>query len=116
MPIVTRVRRSVQRLTRRARLPANEALLAEEVVRGISETKSCHLSQIARACRDHVPLLETERRLSEQLALKGSNLDILPRAWLRHVAPVARRMPFVAVDLSEISKPYGRDFEHLDWV
>ena len=92
--------------------PAEDAL-ATEILCGISKTGSCHLSAIARTLDENVPLIRTEQRLSKQLATSVSRLDALPDAWLRHVGPVARRRAFVAVDMSDISKPYGRAFEHL---
>jgi len=116
MPIVTRVYRSVQRLLRRAPLSSAETLLVHQVVAGISEKKSCHRSEIGRACGLPEPLIRTERRLSKQLGRDRSALDALPEAWLRHVAAHARAMPYVSVDLSEIAKPHGRAFEYLDWV
>ena len=97
MAIVTRLDRSVQRLLRRAPLSSAEALLAFRVVAGISEKTSCHLSAIARACDLPEPLLRTERRLSKQLGRDRSALDALPQAWLRHVAPRARAVPYVSV-------------------
>jgi hypothetical protein len=80
MAIVTRLHRSVQRLLRRAPLSSAEALLAHRVVAGISEKKSCHLSEVARVCELPEPLIRTERRLSKQLGRKRSALDALPQA------------------------------------
>jgi hypothetical protein len=43
-------------------------------------------------------------------------LDALPQDWLRHIGPLVNRMPFITVDGSEVTKPYGRAFEYLDFV
>ena len=116
MKIMKRLHRSVQRLLAKASLTPAETDLATDVIGGISEAKSCHLRKIARTLKENVPLIQTEQRLSRQLAEKESNLDSLPHAWLRHAAPVTKRMSFVAVDFSEISKPYGKKFEFIDRV
>lgn len=62
------------------------------------------------------PLIDTERRLSEQLGAKKSTLDALRDGWLKIAAPAARRMPFIAVDGTDHAKPYGKAFEFLDTV
>ena len=116
MDIVTRLHRPVQRLLDRASLMPSENALATDIVCGISESKGCHLSAIARTLEEDVPPIRTEQRLSKQLAKFSSNFDALPDVWLRHVAPVARRRAFVAVDMSDLSKPHGRAFEYLDTI
>ena len=37
-------------------------------------------------------------------------------AWIELTLPVANKMPFIAVDPSDIIKPYGKDFDFLDIV
>jgi hypothetical protein len=113
---IRRIEKSVQKIAKTAGISAEEAALAADVVVGISRTRSCHLSQIARALGEAEPLIVTERRLSEALADDESALDDLQDGYLREVAGAARRMPFVVVDPTEIAKPYGRAFEHLDTV
>jgi hypothetical protein len=43
-------------------------------------------------------------------------LDRLRKAWLRTVAKVANKMPFIAVDFSDISKLHGKVFDYLATV
>ena len=113
---IRRMRESVQKIAKRAGLTRAQRRLAADIVRGISQSESCHLSQIGRALGQSVPLKATEHRLSEGLARPSFSEAALAEAYLDVVAPTARRMPFVAVDPTELVKRYGRDFEHLDTV
>lgn len=113
---IRRIEKSVQKIAKTAGIPAKEAELAADIVVGISRTGSCHLSQIARALDEDSPLIVTERRLSEALADDESDLDELQHGYLREVADAAQKMPFVVVDPTDIAKPYGKAFEHLDTV
>jgi hypothetical protein len=124
--ILKRIQRFVQRLTKLAGdLTHGEAKLASDLVIGISQAQSVLLSESARVINeiegssdddDPKALIRTEQRLSKGLAKRQSGLDELPQAWLKLVAPTARRMKFVTVDGSEITKPYGEKFEYLDKV
>jgi Transposase DDE domain. len=116
MGILKRLQRSVEKITSRARLSDDEARLANDLVIGMSQSQSVLLSQIGRALGEKEPLLTTERRLSEGLAEDASGLDRMQQAWLDEVAPTARRMPFITVDGSDVTKPYGKAFQYLDWV
>jgi uncharacterized membrane protein len=111
-----RLKRSVQKVAKVAGLDPAETKLATDVVVGISERGSCHLSEIGRALDEPGPLIATERRLSEGLSDPDSNLDAMRVGWLRSVAPIASKMPFVVGDIVDLSKPYGKAFEHLDTV
>jgi hypothetical protein len=106
-------------------LTRGEAKLASDLVVGISQAQNVLLSDSARAINkieglsnkdDPNALIRTEQRLSKGLAKTQSGLDELPQAWLKFVAPTVRRLKFVTVDGSEITKPYGGTFEHLDKV
>lgn len=118
MSTVKRVRSFVQRVTDSAAMEEAEAALAGDIVVGISTKKSVLLSEISRAldAGKDVPLLRTEQRLSKGLRKASSGLDELPEAYLREVASVARSLPFVTVDGTDHTHPYGRAFEHLCWV
>jgi hypothetical protein len=106
-------------------LTHGEAKLASDLVIGISQAQSVLLSESARVINeiegssdddDPKALIRTEQRLSKGLAKRQSGLDELPQAWLKFVAPTVRHLKFVTVDGSEITKPYGETFEHLDKV
>jgi hypothetical protein len=98
-------------------LNADDTALAAEIVLSIARTGKVHLSEVARTLKaQHEELIEPERVVSEQLAAKKSTLDGLTDGWLQTVAPVAKRLSFIAVDGSDHAKPHGKAFEHLDWV
>jgi Transposase DDE domain len=126
MSILKRLRRSVQGITKLAGdLTNGEAKLASDLVVGISQAESVLLSESARVINeidgssdhgDAKALIRTEQRLSKGLAKTDSGLDTLPQAWLTFAAPTVRGLRFVTVDGSDLTKPYGGTFEHLDKV
>jgi hypothetical protein len=106
-------------------LTRGEAKLVSDLVVGISQTQRVLLSETARVINeiegsseddDPKALIRTEQRLSKGLAKTQSGLDELPQAWLTFVAPTVRRLKFVTVDGSDMTKPYGGTFEYLDKV
>lgn len=113
---IRRLKRSVQKVARRAGLSVEDTTLAQDIVASIARNGTCHLSDVARMLDEREPLIDTERRLSEELAAPDSTLDGLPVGWLKTVARVAGRMSFITVDGTDHVKPYGRAFEHLDTV
>ena len=126
MNIMKRLREFVQRMTKLAGgLTPGEAKLTSDIVVGISQTQSVLLSETARVINeiegtsdddDAKALIRTEQRLSKGLAKTQSGLDELPQAWLKFAAPTVRRLKFVTVDGSDMTKPYGGTFEYLDKV
>ena len=126
MSILKRLQGFVQRITKLAGdLTPGETKLASDLVVGISQTQSVLLSETARVINaiegssgdeDAKALIRTEQRLSKGLAKTHSGLDELPQAWLMFAAPTVRRMKFVTVDGSDMTKPYGGTFEYLDLV
>ena len=113
---IRRVRRSVQKIATAAGLAPAEAELAGDVVLGISKSSSCHLSQIARALNERCRLIQTERRLSEGLSNPRSELEAMRLSYLDEVADTAAEMPFIIGDTTDLCKPYGQAFEHLDTI
>jgi hypothetical protein len=93
-----------------------DAALAGKIIESIARKGRCFISEVARMLDEPGPLIDTERRLCEQLAAEDSTLDGLREGWLHVAAPAASRMPFIAVDLTDQCKPFGRAFEHLDTV
>lgn len=116
MNTLRRLQQFVKKIASTAGMTAPEAQLADDIVVGISKTGSCHLSQIGRALKEDRPLIDTERRLSEELSKPDSGLDDMRDAYVREVAPVAAKKPFIVVDGSDIAKPHGKAFEYLDIV
>lgn len=113
---IRRLRKAVQKVAKAGGVSAEDTKLAADIVCSITRNERCHLSAVARMLKEPVPLIDTVRRLSEHLADDESTLDGMRVGWLCTAAPIARRMPFIAVDLTDISKPHGKAFEHLDIV
>ena len=108
-----RIRTFVQKLAKIAALSNEECALAKDVITGISVTGSCKVSDIARVTGAAGTLRELTQPFYRGLSKITSKLDRLREAWVRFVAPVANRMPFVAVDFSDIFKLYGKAFDNL---
>jgi hypothetical protein len=113
---VKRLKKFVQKVARAGGLNDADTKLAEQIVESISRKGKVHLSEVARSLNKREPLIDSERRLSEQLADDESTLDGLRDGWLQVVAPVARRMSFATVDGTDHAKPHGEKFEYLDMV
>jgi len=113
---VRQIRRYVQKIAKTADLNSDETKLAVDCVLGIAKNGSCKVSDIVRALNVKKPFRVETRTFYEALADKESGLDRMREAWLDLTAPVANKMPFIAVDPSDIIKPYGRDFDFLDIV
>ena len=108
--------RFVKKIAKNAGLDAEESKLTQDCIAGISKTGSCVVSDIVRCKNGKGPLREETRPVYDGLARKTSRLGQLRKAWIRTVARVADKMPFIAVDFSDISKIHGKTFEHLATV
>jgi hypothetical protein len=113
---VRQLRRYVQKIAKIAGLDQAETGVVADCIVGISKAGSCKVSDIVRALNRTELFRDQCRRLYEALADNDSGLDQLRDAWLDSVAPVANKMPFIAVDPSDIIKPYGKAFDFLDVV
>lgn len=113
---VRRIRKFVQKIAKRAEMDLAETRLAQDCVVGICKKESCKVSDIARTVARNSDFRETARWFYDGLADPRSNLDGLRRAWLQEVKRTADKMPFIAVDPSDIIKLHGKDFDFLDIV
>jgi hypothetical protein len=113
---VRQIGKLVQKIAKTARIDPVESELARDCIVGISKTGSCKVSEIARFKNGKKCLREETQPIYEGLARKTSRLDRLREAWLRVVARVANKMPFIAVDFSDISKLHGKRFDYLATV
>ncbi len=113
---VRQIRSFVQKIAKETGVGREDVNLAADCVVGISQTGSCKVSDIVRAMNRRIPFREEAREFYDGLADKNSEIDHLREAWLKTVAPTANNMPFIAVDPSDIVKPYGKEFEYLETV
>lgn len=110
---VRRIGIFVQKIAKIAVLDTAESILARDCIVGISKTGSCKVSEIVRSKNGKKPLREETQPVYKGLAQKTSKLDRLREAWLRMVVGVANKMPFIAVDFSDIFKLHGKAFDNL---
>jgi hypothetical protein len=115
MNTVAQMASSVQRILEHAQLRDALKSVVRTVVGGITATGSVVLSELLRPQVDKEDLHAAEQRISQALK-NAAPLDKLPDAYLAVVAPVARSLRFRTIDGSDVSKPAGRKFEHLDVV
>jgi hypothetical protein len=113
---VRQIKTFVQKIAQKAELNAEETALAQDSIVGISQTGSCKVSDIARAKNGTQTLRKETRPLYKALSRKRPGLERLRETWVRTVAGVANRMAFIAVDLSDIFKIHGKDFQYLATV
>jgi len=110
---VRQLRRYVQKIAKKAGLSPEETKLAFDCVVGICKSGSCHVSEIVRALKHAKPFREETREFYDGLADPKADFETLRDAWLEMVAPAANKMPFIAVDPSDIVKRYGKDFDNI---
>lgn len=91
-----------------------------DAVFGLLENRSVLLSQIGRALKEDCRLIHTEKRLSENLKSARFDDERIRREYLNHVGPLLKqkghRVPTIAVDKTDIAKPYARKMPHLGRV
>ena len=115
MNTVAQMASSVYEIVERAQLRDALRSVVNTVVRGITATGSVVLSEMLRPQVDKENLHAAEQRVSHALQT-ASALDKLPDAYLAVVASAAHSLRFRSIDGSDMSKPAGRKFEHLDVV
>jgi len=97
-------------------LSAGVSRLVGELFGGMLLSGSCLLSEIGRRVQDETTLPHREKRFSRGLDRRGWWQEALRRRVLvcgvRHVG----REDLIAVDLSDLAKPYARKMEYLDTV
>ena len=113
---VRQLRRYVQKIAKKAGMSPDETKIVTDCVVGICKSGSCKVSDIVRALRRKIPFREETRTFYDYLSDPKAESEKMRDAWLATVAPAANGMPFIAVDPSDIIKPYGKDFDYLTTV
>ena len=90
--------------------------LVGELFGGMLISGSCLLSEIGRRIRDETTLPHREKRFSRGLDRRGWWQDALRHRLLGRGVRQVGREDLIAVDLSDLSKPYARKLEYLDTV
>jgi len=113
---IRRIRKLVQKIAKKSEMDPAQTRLAQDCVVGICKKESCKVSDIARTVASKSNFKETARCFYDGLSAPDSNLDRPRLSWLREIARTADKMPFIAVDPSDIIKLHGKDFDFLDIV
>lgn len=90
--------------------PAQRFVL--ETIYGIQTRQSVHLSEIARALNEPIPLIKTVNRLSRQAARKDLH-ESLTRFVIREGAPRIGERTLLVIDPSDLTKKYAEKMEYL---
>jgi len=86
-----------------------------QMLYGIQASKDVKLSNIARSLNEEISLIKTETRLSRNLGgrdLTGSINGKLIEEGSRRI----QQETVIALDLSDLDKPYAEKMEYLAWV
>ncbi|MCP4679316.1 MAG: hypothetical protein GY854_28275 [Deltaproteobacteria bacterium] len=113
---VRQIRRYVQKIAKKAGLTPEETSLVIDCIIGICKTGSCKVSDIVRALKNQLPFREETRELYDQLSDPKAGFEGMTDAWLDLIAPAVGKMPFIAVDPSDILKLHGKDIDNLDTI
>ena len=90
--------------------------LVGELFSGMLASNSCLLSEIGRRIEDGTTLPHREKRFSRGLDQRGWWQEALQRRVLERGVGQVGAEDLIAVDLSDLSKPYARKMEYLDTV
>jgi len=112
MKIVRRLAQFVQEIATDMRVA--DQRFVDDCVRGMVRVRSTMLTEIGRALHEGIELLKTVTRLSRMAKSEHFDDEKLRANYVAEVAPLSKReLPFMAVDLTEVVKPYGKEMEDL---
>ncbi len=86
-----------------------------DMIYGLIKSRSPILTEIARALEENTRLLYTVKRLSNRAAA-FSDFSRLEQNYFNAIQPQLRDDMYVIVDNSDITKPFGQQFEYLQQV
>jgi hypothetical protein len=86
-----------------------------QMLYGIQASKDVKLSNIARSLNEEIALIKTESRLSRNMG-KEDLTERINRKIIREGGPRIKQDTVIAVDISDIDKPYARKMQYLALV
>jgi len=86
-----------------------------QMLYGIQASKDVKLSNIARSLNEEIPLIKTESRLSRNLGGMDLTESINGRLMVEGGKRIQQES-VIALDLSDLDKPYAEKMEYLAWV
>ena len=115
MEIVRQLGKFVQKIS--VGLRASDCRFVGDVLLGVVQRGSTMLTEIGRALKEPCKLKHTEKRLSRMASTKYFDDERLLTNYLSEVGRLtASKLPYVAVDLTDIAKPSGKAMEGLGLV
>ena len=89
--------------------------LIVQMLYGIQASKDVKLSNIARSLNEEIALIKTETRLSRNLGRMGLT-DRINKSLLTEGGKRVQQDTVIALDLSDLDKPYAQKMEYLALV
>jgi hypothetical protein len=86
-----------------------------QMLYGIQASKDVKLSNISRSLNEEIPLIKTEGRLSRNIG-KEDLTAMMNRRVIADGAGKIQRDTVIAIDISDIDKPYAQKMENLTLV
>ncbi len=96
-------------------LPKPQRRFLHQMLFGIQASRDIKLSEVARNLHEEIKLIKTENRLSRNLQDPELSQQVLDQ-MLEHVRDRIDPDTVLAIDLTDISKPYAQKMDFLDWV
>lgn len=111
--IKTQITRFANKISHGFQKPTKKFMV--QMLYGIQASKDVKLSNISRSLNERIPLIKTETRLSRNIGrddlTEGINGNLLA-----HGAMKVSHDTVIALDISDIDKPYAKKMEHLALV
>jgi hypothetical protein len=111
--IKTQITRFSHRISRGLSKPTRR--FVAQMIYGIQASKDVKLSNISRSLNEGIALIKTEGRLSRHMG-KGDLSAQINQALLAGGALRVSDDTVIALDISDLDKPYARKMENLAWV
>jgi hypothetical protein len=108
--IKTQITRFAHKISCGFQKPAQKFMV--QMLYGIQASKDVKLSNISRSLNEQIPLIKTEGRLSRNIG-KRDVAGQLNRNLLKESATRVGQDTVIALDISDIDKPYAKKMEHL---
>lgn len=108
----------IARVTRQQYVPQKR--FVRDFLFGAIRRKSIVMAEAARGLEESIPLIQTEKRLSRNMCSPRLRNDDLLNCYLRLVSPLLKsekvRPSTIAVDTTDIAKPYAKKMPFLGYV
>lgn len=111
--IKTQITRFSHRISRGLKKPTRK--FVAQMIYGIQASKDVKLSNISRSLNEGIGLIKTEGRLSRHMG-KGDLTEWINQVLVADGAVRVRDDTVIALDISDIDKPYAKKMENLAWV